>query len=135
MFSRLKSVPNPSTNLASCCCLLTLITILFCFCPRQDPKTSRWLWNIRERDRQKRRTENYRKIMSMARDKNLKPTEDGETGQQIVALEKMTRLEDPKQMANFLTYGKWGLKDADIVRLNKEEERKERVRGLMRWLS
>ena len=95
--------------------------------PLQDPKTSRWLWNIRERARQKRRTENYRKIIAMQRDKDLQPTEDGESGQQIAALEKLTRLRDPTQMENFLTYGKWDLKDADIEKLNKEEERKERV--------
>ena len=30
-------------------------------------------------------------------------------------------------MENFLTYGKWDLTDADIEKLNKDEERKERV--------
>jgi len=35
----------------------------------QDPKTSRWLWNIRERARQKRRTENYRRIIAMQENK------------------------------------------------------------------
>ena len=32
---------------------------------RQDPKTSRWLWDLKERSRQRRRTENYREIMHM----------------------------------------------------------------------
>ena len=103
------------------------LTCLFTNRLSQDPKTSRWLWNIRERARQKRRTENYRKIIAMQRDKDLQPTEEGESGQQIAALEKLTRLHDKKQMENFLTYGKWDLKDADIEKLNKEEERKERV--------
>ena len=31
----------------------------------QDPKTSRWLWDIRERVRQQKRTENFREIMRM----------------------------------------------------------------------
>jgi hypothetical protein len=31
----------------------------------QDPKTSRWLWDLKERSRQRRRTENYREIMHM----------------------------------------------------------------------
>ena len=70
----------------------------------------------------------------MQRDKDLQPTEDGESGQQIAALEKLTRLRDPKQMENFLTYGKWDLKDADIEKLNKEEERKERVCLTIRFI-
>ena len=63
----------------------------------------------------------------MQRDKDLQPGEDGETGQQVAALEKLTRLHDKTQMENFLTYGKWDLTDADIEKLNKDEERKERV--------
>ncbi len=66
----------------------------------------------------------------MQRDKDLQPGEDGETGQQVAALEKLTRLHDKTQMENFLTYGKWDLTDADIEKLNKDEERKERV-GLL----
>ncbi len=45
----------------------------------------------------------------------------------MAALEKLTRLHDKTQMENFLTYGKWDLTDADIEKLNKDEERKERV--------
>ena len=45
----------------------------------------------------------------------------------MAALEKLTRLHDKSQMENFLTYGKWDLTDADIEKLNKDEERKERV--------
>ncbi len=71
----------------------------------------------------------------MQRDKDLQPTEEGESGQQIAALEKLTRLHDKKQMENFLTYGKWDLKDADIEKLNKEEERKERVGYFIRTLN
>jgi hypothetical protein len=63
----------------------------------------------------------------LQRDKDLQPGEDGETGQQVAALEKLTRLHDKTQMENFLTYGKWDLTDADIEKLNKDEERKERV--------
>ena len=63
----------------------------------------------------------------LQRDKDLQPGEDGETGQQVAALEKLTRLHDKSQMENFLTYGKWDLTDADIEKLNKDEERKERV--------
>jgi len=47
----------------------------------------------------------------------------------VAALEKLTRLHDKTQMENFLTYGKWDLTDADIEKLNKDEERKERVRS------
>lgn len=31
----------------------------------QDPKTSRWLWDLRERARQKKRTEHFRQIMRL----------------------------------------------------------------------
>ena len=44
--------------------------------------------------------------------------------------EKLTRLSDMNQMENFLTYGKWDLSDADVERLKKDEEMKQRVRIL-----
>jgi hypothetical protein len=66
-------------------------------------------------------------FVPLQRDKDLQPGEDGETGQQAAALEKLTRLHNKSQMENFLTYGKWDLTDADIEKLNKDEERKERV--------
>jgi hypothetical protein len=53
-----------------------------------------------------------------------------DTDVQVAALEKLTRLHDKNQMANFLTYGRWGLQEGDIEKLNKEEARKERVRCL-----
>ena len=31
----------------------------------KDPKTSQWLWDERERNRQKERTEHYRQIMRL----------------------------------------------------------------------
>ena len=43
------------------------------------------------------------------------------------ALEKLTRLSDKKQMANFLSFGKWGLNEADIERLQKDDEMRQRV--------
>lgn len=44
-----------------------------------------------------------------------------------VKLEKLTRLSDPREMSNFLSYGKWGLTDADIERIQKDDEMKQRV--------
>ena len=32
---------------------------------KKDPKTSSWLWDERERNRQKERTEHYRQIMRL----------------------------------------------------------------------
>ncbi len=43
------------------------------------------------------------------------------------ALEKMTRLWDTTQMANYLSYGKWDLDPPAIERLQKDEEMKQRV--------
>ena len=57
--------------------------------------------------------------------------DDGNDGAGAAAMEAMTRLTDPTQMANFLTYGKWNLDQKKIEKLNKDEERKERVSG---WL-
>ena len=34
-------------------------------CIHKDPKTSQWLWDERERNRQKERTEHYRQIMRL----------------------------------------------------------------------
>ncbi len=42
-------------------------------------------------------------------------------------MEALTRLSDETQLERFLSYGKWGLTDEDIVRLKKDEEMKQRV--------
>lgn len=42
-------------------------------------------------------------------------------------LEALTRLSDEKELERFLNFGKWGLTDEDIVRLQKDEEMKQRV--------
>ncbi|CAM6054122.1 unnamed protein product [Sphagnum tenellum] len=76
----------------------------------EDPKTSRWLWDLRERERQKRRTENYREIMRMQQDSAdplSKIDQEDDTVATKDMLEKLTRLSDMKQMQNFLSYGKW----------------------------
>merc|ERR1719225_2091093 len=92
----------------------------------EDPKTSRWLWDIRERSRQKKRTENYRSIIAMQQMASFGGSgEDG--GVNIQAMEDMTRLTDKQQMANFLTWGKWDLDTSSIEKLVKDEERKERL--------
>merc|ERR1711892_229676 len=94
----------------------------------EDPKTSRWLWDIRERARQKKRTENYRSIIAMQQRQNFAGAEDGsDGGAQHQQMEDMTRLTDKEQMENFLTYGKWDLNDASIEKLIKDDERKERL--------
>ena len=43
------------------------------------------------------------------------------------AMKRLTRLSDPIQMANFLSYGQWDLKQKDIERLQKDQEMKQRV--------
>jgi pyruvate/2-oxoacid:ferredoxin oxidoreductase alpha subunit len=99
--------------------------------PKQDPKTSQWLWDERERARQKKRTEHFREIMRLQQESadplvNIEHEDDSAATRD--ALEKMTRLTDITQMSNFLSYGKWDLSGADIERLNKDEEMKQRVR-------
>jgi len=91
----------------------------------EDPKTSRWLWDIRERARQKKRTENYRSIIAMQQSQQF--GDDDNEGAGAAQMEAMTRLTDRAQMANFLTYGKWNLDDELIEKLKKDEERKERL--------
>ena len=44
--------------------------------------------------------------------------------------ELLTRLSNVVQMSNYLSYGQWDLSDADIERLKKDEEMKQRVRGV-----
>ena len=96
----------------------------------QDPKTSRWLWDIRERSRQKERTEHYREIMKMQQEE-ADPleliTEEDDSQDTKEKLEMMTRLADEEQMGNYLSYGKWDLTPKDIARLEKDDEMKQRV--------
>jgi hypothetical protein len=42
-------------------------------------------------------------------------------------LEGLTKLNYEIQLERFLSYGKWGLTDDDIVRLKKDDEMKQRV--------
>jgi hypothetical protein len=42
-------------------------------------------------------------------------------------LEALTRLEDEGELERFLSFGKWGLTPEDIVRLQKDEEMKQRL--------
>ena len=117
-----------------------MLTLLILFSPflaflldwfvltQKDPKTSRWLWDIRERSRQKKRTEHYRSIIAMQQSSSFSSdSEGGEGGANMQVMEDMTRLTDKQQMSNFLTWGKWDLTDASIEKLMKDEERKERV--------
>ena len=49
-------------------------------------------------------------------------------------LEALTKLSDEKELERFLSYGKWGLSDEDIERLQKDEEMKQRVSSHFREL-
>jgi len=96
----------------------------------EDPKTSRWLWDIRERSRQRARTENYREIMRMQQedaDPLAKVDAEDDSAATKKTMEALTKLSDEKELERYLSYGKWGLSDDDIVRLNKDEEMKQRV--------
>lgn len=42
-------------------------------------------------------------------------------------LEAIAKLSDEKELERYLSFGKWGLSDEDIVRLQKDEEMKQRV--------
>ena len=96
----------------------------------QDPKTSRWLWDIRERFRQKRRTEHYREIMKMQQtmaDPLLLIADDEDSSDTKAKKQMLTRLTEPEQMENYLSYGKWDLDGNDIERLQKDDEMRQRV--------
>lgn len=96
----------------------------------EDPKTSRWLWDIRERSRQKRRTEHYREIMKMQRsmaDPLALVSEEDDSAETKEKLESLTRLREEVQLENYLSYGKWDLKENDIERLQKDDEMRQRV--------
>ena len=41
--------------------------------------------------------------------------------------EMLRRLTEPEQMENYLSYGKWDLRENDIERLQKDDEMKQRV--------
>ena len=42
-------------------------------------------------------------------------------------LEALSRLTDERELERYLSFGQWGLSDDDIVRLQKDEEMKQRV--------
>ena len=42
-------------------------------------------------------------------------------------MEMLRRITEPEQMENYLSYGKWDLKENDIERLQKDDEMKQRV--------
>ena len=108
--------------------------------PMQDPKTSRWLWDLRERARQKKRTEHYRQIMRMQEDNADQlltiDVDDGPGGggggedsaAGAANMESLTKLAYIRQMENYLSYGQWDLSEEDIERLKKDEDMKQRVR-------
>ena len=98
----------------------------------QDPKTSRWLWDIRERVRQKKRTENYRQIMRMQElaDPLAEVDLEDDSTATKEKLEKLTRLADPNQLSNYLSFGKWDLGMSDIERLEKDDQMRQRVSTL-----
>jgi len=96
----------------------------------EDPKTSRWLWDIRERARQRKRTEHYREIMAMQQevaDPLAEVDAEDDSAATKKNMEDLTLLNNEKELERYLTYGKWGLSDDDIVRLNKDEEMEQRV--------
>lgn len=49
-------------------------------------------------------------------------------------LEALTRLEDEGELERFLSFGKWGLTPEDIVRLQKDEEMKQRVSIILQYI-
>ena len=57
--------------------------------------------------------------------KKVDPGDDSAATKQT--LEGITKLADEKELERYLSFGKWGLSDEDIVRLQKDEEMKQRV--------
>ena len=85
---------------------------------------------MKERSRQRRRTENYREIMHMQQ-KIAEPLAKLDSEDESAAArenqEKLTKLSYRQELERFLSYGKWDLTDEDIERINKDEENKQRV--------
>ena len=54
-------------------------------------------------------------------------SEEDDSAETKAKLEMLRRLSEPEQMENYLSYGKWDLNDADILRLQKDDEMKQRV--------
>lgn len=88
------------------------------------------MWDIRERVRQKKRTEHYREIMKMQQEK-ANPLQEIDIEDKSAAtnaiLEEITLLAEKRELSNFLSFGKWALSEADIERLQKDDEMKQRV--------
>lgn len=88
----------------------------------QDPKLSDWLWEIRERQRQRDRSSNYRHLSRLlserAQQSHEEPPGNGTTPANVsMAVDR------------FLNSGKWLLNDQQIsdYRMIKERERKRIV--------
>jgi hypothetical protein len=54
-------------------------------------------------------------------------SEEDDSAETKEKLEQLTKLDDKEQMENFLSYGKWDLKEKDIERLQKDDEMRQRV--------
>ncbi|KAK4302643.1 hypothetical protein Pmani_025289 [Petrolisthes manimaculis] len=79
-----------------------------------DPKQTDWLWKQREQNRQKERTNNYRKLQNIM-------------GNRDASLSNPWLLQDPNQVENFLEFGEFELTERDIARIKAEKEREMRV--------
>ena len=54
-------------------------------------------------------------------------SEEDDSAETKDKLEMLRRLSEPEQMENYLSYGKWDLKEGDIERLQKDDEMRQRV--------
>ena len=54
-------------------------------------------------------------------------SEEDDSAETKEKLEMLTRLDEEDQLENYLSYGKWDLKDNDIERLQKDDEMRQRV--------
>lgn len=80
----------------------------------QDPKQTDWLWKQREQNRQKERTNNYRKLQNIM-------------GNGGASLSNPYVLQDHNQVEKFLEFGEFELTERDIARIKAEKERQMRV--------
>lgn len=80
----------------------------------QDPRQTDWLWKQREQNRQKERTNNYRKLQNIM-------------GNGGASLSNPYVLQDHNQVEKFLEFGEFELTERDIARIKAEKEREMRV--------
>ena len=94
----------------------------------KDPKLGDWLWELRERRRQQRRSTNYRQLARLTwTQRNASSAASDETGPFNSSVLVMNASESVVILERFLNEGKWLVTDREITENRMSENRKERL--------